>query len=49
METEHSDSLKDITFEKSIMIYTKRETCVSSVNIIVQKTKMKGSASSVKK
>ena len=49
MENKHSDSLNDITLKKSIMIYTKRETCVSSVNIIVQKSKIKGWASSVKK
>lgn len=42
MENKHSDSLNDITFEKSITINTKRETCVSSVNIYVQKSKMKG-------
>ena len=45
MGNKHSDGLN----EKFIMIYTKRETCVSSVNIIVQKSKIKGWASSVKK
>ena len=49
MENKHSDGLNDITFKKFIMIYTKRETCVSSVTIIVQKSKIKGWASSVKK
>ena len=42
MENKHSDSLNDITFKKSITIYTKRETCVSSVNVFMQKSKMKG-------
>ena len=48
METEHSDGLNDITLKKSITINTKRETCVSSVNFLVQKAKMKGCSSSVK-
>ncbi len=48
MENKPSDSLNDITFKKSIMINIKRETCVSSVNTFMQKTKMKGCPSSVK-
>lgn len=48
MENKLSNSLNDITFKKSVMIITKRETCVSSVNTFMQKTKMKGCPSSVK-
>ena len=48
MQNKLSDSLNNITLKKSITINTKRETYVSSVNILMQKAKMKGWGSSVK-